>query len=578
MNSDSKLITHLNNIERLYNDLNGIAGGDGELEEKYKKVRDSDKIKIVFTGPYNVGKSTIISALTGDESIAVGNDETTNKNIEYDYKTYTVIDTPGLFTENAQNSEKAYSAVRSADILVCVLDQYAITDSSRQLKDIIEKNPNCIILINKALSTDLQESYLFICERMKKKIIEALGGGTRFKPEIVGNIVCIEAQNYLKGKKTNDKDLQDESHFANFVWALDTRAENYRVYSKALSSLKVLLEYIERRTGELINNWTKREDIREIEERINQIEEEIKRELDNIGSKYRRKISKDYQQACADGAPDENTLMNIISECLQCLDEEVKQALNNKLKEISDNLENEAKSAEGFVLPYILKNRPAPHKNISVNPSAVSDTLRNIIKSAAVKIEDMSKPVKVRGSGIFGGFFKKPGPIGGKGTELYNMLEKYVGPKAAEKIGPRLAKIAGSAGAFTKYAPDIITIAISVGIFAKNMYGDYKDNKNLSEYRIAFENRTSKMISECINYYKNCVTEKIGEAKKENNIIIMRLEKADNERSRMAAKLLSLKSEIETEQKQIETEIESGQKQIENEQKIILQEGNKENE
>ena len=169
MNSDSKLITHLNNIERLYNDLNGIAGGDGELEEKYKKVRDSDKIKIVFTGPYNVGKSTIISALTGDESIAVGNDETTNKNIEYDYKTYTVIDTPGLFTENAQNSEKAYSAVRSADILVCVLDQYAITDSSRQLKDIIEKNPNCIILINKALSTDLQaklprfERYILIC-------------------------------------------------------------------------------------------------------------------------------------------------------------------------------------------------------------------------------------------------------------------------------------------------------------------------------------------------------------------------------------------------------------------------------
>ena len=135
-------------------------------EETFKKFKldtsnlpkhvyeNTEPLSLVFVGQYSAGKSTILKALTGIETIATGEMITTQNTHEYNWNNLTVIDTPGIHTSlRPDHDEISYKAIVNADILIYVVthelfDSY-IGENFRKL--LFEKNKanETILIVNK---------------------------------------------------------------------------------------------------------------------------------------------------------------------------------------------------------------------------------------------------------------------------------------------------------------------------------------------------------------------------------------------------------------------------------------------
>lgn len=99
-----------------------------KMQEELDNHRQQGFLTVAFIGQYSAGKSTIISALTGQRDIRIGTDITTDTTASYDWNGIKLIDTPGLFTERNDHDEITYDAIRQADLLVFCLT-YMLFDS-----------------------------------------------------------------------------------------------------------------------------------------------------------------------------------------------------------------------------------------------------------------------------------------------------------------------------------------------------------------------------------------------------------------------------------------------------------------
>lgn len=89
-------------------------------QDLQKKERDAC-LRIVFVGQYSAGKSTIISALTGNNNIKIDADIATSETTQYPWNGVLLTDTPGLYTERKDHDSITEDMIKHADILVYVL-------------------------------------------------------------------------------------------------------------------------------------------------------------------------------------------------------------------------------------------------------------------------------------------------------------------------------------------------------------------------------------------------------------------------------------------------------------------------
>ena len=86
-------------------------------------VDENRTIKIAFAGQYSAGKSTILSLITGIP-LEIGQGVTTAECTEIDWNGVTVVDTPGVATQNRPDHDKiTMEAVADADLIVFVATQ-----------------------------------------------------------------------------------------------------------------------------------------------------------------------------------------------------------------------------------------------------------------------------------------------------------------------------------------------------------------------------------------------------------------------------------------------------------------------
>ncbi|QHG92522.1 ribosome biogenesis GTPase Der [Coxiella endosymbiont of Amblyomma sculptum] len=133
---------------------------EGEIEEEAKL---GTKTKIAIIGRPNVGKSTLMNRLLGEERVIVCDQPgTTRDNICVPYicgeNNYTLIDTAGIprygrirDTIEKFAVAKSIQTIRSADVVVFVLDsnEIAYTQNLRLLNLIIELGTPLVIALNK---------------------------------------------------------------------------------------------------------------------------------------------------------------------------------------------------------------------------------------------------------------------------------------------------------------------------------------------------------------------------------------------------------------------------------------------
>jgi small GTP-binding protein len=110
--------------------------------------------RLVVAGEYSAGKSTLISALTGREDIAIGRAITTDHAAPYPWNGITLWDTPGIHSEVRPDHDAiTYEQIAAADLLLFVITvnlmDAHVADHFRKLAVEQGKGHEMLLVVNK---------------------------------------------------------------------------------------------------------------------------------------------------------------------------------------------------------------------------------------------------------------------------------------------------------------------------------------------------------------------------------------------------------------------------------------------
>lgn len=340
-----KVLNISNNIDEiqksileLYEEYNLISEKE-ELLDIMKKIESDNDIIITFIGQYSAGKSTIISALTGNRKIKIDANIATENATRYKWSDQiTLVDSPGLYTEKTHHDIETKKAIESSDMLIyCItnelFDEITIEDYKKWAYELGYKD-KIFLVINK-MSRETGE-YEELVTNYKESINKSL------EPYSFKNMRYnfIDAQDYIEGKDLDFDELIELSKFEEFILNLNKFVEEKGFLSKLDTPIKAIINSIDLVLSESLENESDKNFISlfdRIYKRTDKAIKEIKQESSYIVKRNLNIfISYGYDMATSIGN-DENSYNTMeIEEKLEgiCID------INNEINELLDSKNN----------------------------------------------------------------------------------------------------------------------------------------------------------------------------------------------------------------------------------------------
>ncbi len=198
---------------------NGMDRNAAEIERMLSDYDREDPIRIAFVGQYSTGKSSIISALTGNREIRIGADATTDESKTYVWGNFLLTDTPGK-QNNETHDNIADAVMKQSDLLVfCITSELFSEDTLAEFRSLaFEKGylDKIILLVNK-INREYTPDVNALIATYKTQLNKDL------TPHSLDEIAhCfIDAKDYLNGLTDNDPELIADSRFDSFITLLN---------------------------------------------------------------------------------------------------------------------------------------------------------------------------------------------------------------------------------------------------------------------------------------------------------------------------------------------------------------------
>ncbi|SKB15618.1 Protein containing N-terminal predicted GTPase domain (fragment) [Planktothrix sp. PCC 11201] len=214
-----------------------------KLREELKVYREDGVLSVAFIGQYSSGKSTIISALTGNRDIKIDADIATDITTAYNWNGIKIIDTPGLFTERQDHDQITYEAINKADLLVFCLT-YMLFDSItvENFKNLAYNKGyrwKMMLVVNKMSDGAGEEEELIA--HYRESLAQAL------KPYSFDEFpVCfIDAKDYCEGIDEKEDFLIEISRFQTFIDALNKFVQKRSAFVKFDTPIRIALGFVD---------------------------------------------------------------------------------------------------------------------------------------------------------------------------------------------------------------------------------------------------------------------------------------------------------------------------------------------
>lgn len=213
------------------------------LRDELKEYKQQGTLTVAFIGQYSAGKSTIISALTGQRDIHIDADIATDKTTAYAWSGIQIVDTPGLFTDRKDHDEITYEAIAKADLLVfCLTHMLFDTLTVENFKKLAYDKGyrwKMMLVVNKMSAAAGEEEQKIASYR--HSLAEAL------KPYALNEFpICfIDAKDYCDGIDEEDDFLTEISRFSTFITALNQFVQRRASLSKLDTPVRIVLGCID---------------------------------------------------------------------------------------------------------------------------------------------------------------------------------------------------------------------------------------------------------------------------------------------------------------------------------------------
>ena len=213
------------------------------LAKDIEEIENQKLLTISFIGQYSSGKSTIISALTGNKSIKIDADIATDKTTDYAWNNVLLTDTPGLFTDRKDHDDITYKKIKESDLLIYCLTSDLFDDIILEnFKKIAfeEKQKNKMMVVINKMSMESGE-YSELVENYKKSLNDSL------EPHKIDEFpLCfIDAADYIEGVDENENELKELSHFNDFVKLINIFIKEKGIWAKFSTPIYRTISFID---------------------------------------------------------------------------------------------------------------------------------------------------------------------------------------------------------------------------------------------------------------------------------------------------------------------------------------------
>lgn len=254
-----------------------------KMNTELQEVSERKDLRLAFVGQYSSGKSTIISALTGNKDILIDANISTDKTTEYRWNNIILMDTPGILAGKVEeHDERTKAALKECDLIFYVL-------TSQLFDDVIFNN-----FIDLAYNQHLADKMFIVVNKMNMEYGDYAQLVQNYTASLQNTfkergydfsafpVAFIDVNDYLEGVKDGDDEFIQVSNFEKFINDLNSFVSSKGLIKKQFDTpVRILQSYAKNiAISEVDQNLA--EFYRQFEQRLSISERELKRDVSNV--------------------------------------------------------------------------------------------------------------------------------------------------------------------------------------------------------------------------------------------------------------------------------------------------------
>lgn len=468
-----------------------ISTGNNDLAEtlnsELNSMKEREELRLAFVGQYSSGKSTIISALTGNKDIKIDANVATDVVSEYHWNNIVLLDTPGILAGKVEaHDQRTKEALEKSDLILYVL-------TSQLFDNVVFNN-----FIDLAYNQRLADKMLIVINKMGMengefdalvenytlsltKIFAERGYDISTFP-----IAFIDANDYIEGIDTNDDEFIEISRFEKFIGTLNDFVSKKGLIKKQFDTpIRVLQSHLKNIAVSEADE-TLAEFYRQFEQKLGHSLTELKRDTSNVLQEFNSSIMDEVINSASsigeiseeDWNQRQKELNNQLTQIIGSTSSDIETAISENYKRLMDEV-NEFSNKDALVKYSQELDTRINQPNISVEEKAKIVNYKKTLTwltEGAKSISGLAPNV----NDLFGGI------SAASGSQLHKIVldvghffGKNFKPWQAVKWASNIAKVA-------KFGIPLVT-------FGVDAYMQYKDNKK--------ENQRIQQIKSCKNQF-----------------------------------------------------------------------------
>ena len=474
------------------------------LEKELDDIAAEKRIKLVFIGQYTAGKSTVISALSGDNSIKIDSDISTEHPADYSWGNVILTDTPGLYTENKEHDARTIEMIKQSDLLIyCItsdlFNQYTLKDFEKWAFEYGYAG-KMFLVINK-MSKEAGD-YEDLCESYLTTLNKAL------YPHSVDEFAhaFIDAKDYRDGCKEQDRELIEYSHFEGFIEILNDFIKEKGQIGKFDTPIMILKAAIDSAIEELAEDESNKEYsalLSRIERAVDEIRNKLSLESGNLIRKHLKPIiDKGFELSRKIGLEDiefsDEDVEALVKNCCEALNEQLSRLCEKSNISLQEQIEGILQSD---LATYFFDTVKDVSEKASIFESSGNKAKRVQFESVKGLVENITgKTVQLatKGGSQSAQFLIKASEA--SGSQIHNVVLN-VGHAFGVKFRPwQAVNIAKNIGNVAKILGPVISV-IGLAIDLKDSVKESVEDKKVERARIECRQSFSDMESDVERQY-----------------------------------------------------------------------------